>query len=215
MISAADDYCDFTETAVLSGLRMNQFRHLSDDDKTLLVRLISMCCEQSFRRGFQQGHDSRGRGDKVCDLEQWRFCTSLAVSPSPHDTYHTTSLDRLKIECPLHFVGLPRMEEVFLTSADIKQWLAPLFPRFRRGRSAGLAKSVRFKVLHRDGFRCVYCGASAREKKLHIDHIHPQSKGGGNEMSNLVTACDECNLGKSDKTGVVFEREAKDGPQSE
>jgi len=34
---------------------------------------------------------------------------------------------------------------------------------------------------------------------LHIDHIIPVSKGGTNEEANLVTACDQCNLGKGAK----------------
>lgn len=32
---------------------------------------------------------------------------------------------------------------------------------------------------------------------LEIDHIHPVSKGGDNEESNLITSCYDCNRGKS------------------
>ena len=35
---------------------------------------------------------------------------------------------------------------------------------------------------------------------LEIDHIHPVSKGGTNDITNLITACQGCNSGKSDKT---------------
>ena len=31
-----------------------------------------------------------------------------------------------------------------------------------------------------------------------VDHIVPVSKGGTNDLDNLVTACEQCNLGKSD-----------------
>ena len=34
--------------------------------------------------------------------------------------------------------------------------------------------------------------------KLHCDHILPKSKGGSNDLDNLVTSCSECNLGKGD-----------------
>lgn len=60
---------------------------------------------------------------------------------------------------------------------------------------------VRFLVLERDGFKCVYCGRSPAKDNdvaLHIDHVHPKSKGGSDLPENLVTACQECNLGKSD-----------------
>lgn len=60
--------------------------------------------------------------------------------------------------------------------------------------------SKRFKVLMRDGFKCKYCGSTADEKELEVDHIIPRSRGGSNNMENLVTACFECNRGKRDKT---------------
>lgn len=58
--------------------------------------------------------------------------------------------------------------------------------------------SVRYRVLQRDGYRCRYCGRGATEDgvRLHIDHKVPVSRGGTNEMSNLVTSCQRCNLGK-------------------
>lgn len=60
-----------------------------------------------------------------------------------------------------------------------------------------ISKAVRFEVLKRDSFSCQYCGASAPDAVLHIDHIKPVSKGGGNDIMNLVAACSDCNLGKS------------------
>ena len=58
---------------------------------------------------------------------------------------------------------------------------------------------LRFAVLDRDHFTCQYCGRRIGEPgvRLHVDHRVPVSKGGDNAMSNLVTACEECNLGKS------------------
>lgn len=62
-----------------------------------------------------------------------------------------------------------------------------------------ISKRVRFEVFKRDSFKCQYCGASAPEAILHVDHIKPVSNGGDNEIINLVTSCDSCNLGKSNK----------------
>lgn len=61
-----------------------------------------------------------------------------------------------------------------------------------------LSPKVRFDVLKRDAFTCQYCGRSAPEVDLHVDHVVPVAAGGGNEPGNLTTACAECNLGKSD-----------------
>jgi HNH endonuclease len=62
---------------------------------------------------------------------------------------------------------------------------------------------LRFRILQRDGFRCVYCGRSEQDGAvLHIDHVTPVASGGLTVEGNLATACDQCNLGKSD-TDVV------------
>jgi hypothetical protein len=62
-----------------------------------------------------------------------------------------------------------------------------------------IPKSVRFEVLKRDSFKCQYCGASAPDVLLQIDHIEPVSKGGDSDIANLVTACAACNAGKRDR----------------
>ncbi len=63
----------------------------------------------------------------------------------------------------------------------------------------GISKKTRFEVFKRDSFTCQYCGKAAPDVVLHVDHINPVSKGGDNEIINLVTACQGCNLGKSDR----------------
>ena len=59
-----------------------------------------------------------------------------------------------------------------------------------------ISKSTRFEVFKRDRFTCQYCGKSAPDVVLHIDHIQPVSKDGDNSITNLITACAECNGGK-------------------
>ena len=63
-----------------------------------------------------------------------------------------------------------------------------------------IPKGIRFDVFKRDSFKCQYCGSVAPDVLLVIDHIHPVSKGGKNDITNLITACHSCNSGKSDKT---------------
>lgn len=60
----------------------------------------------------------------------------------------------------------------------------------------GLSKRTRFNVFKRDGFTCQYCGAHPPKVALHVDHITPVVEGGGNDIDNLVTSCESCNLGK-------------------
>lgn len=59
---------------------------------------------------------------------------------------------------------------------------------------------LRFKVLKRDHFTCIQCGASPAKVQgveLHVDHIKPWSKGGETIYENLQTLCLICNIGKS------------------
>jgi hypothetical protein len=44
---------------------------------------------------------------------------------------------------------------------------------------------------------CRYCGSSAPEVKLVVDHVIASTLGGSDDSSNLVTACFDCNSGKS------------------
>lgn len=62
-----------------------------------------------------------------------------------------------------------------------------------------LSKKIRFEIFKRDSFKCQYCGKSAPNVVLEIDHIIPVSKGGDNDLLNLVTSCYDCNRGKSDR----------------
>lgn len=62
-----------------------------------------------------------------------------------------------------------------------------------------LSKKLRFEVFKRDSFTCQYCGSKAPDKVLEIDHIQPVSKGGKNELMNLITSCFDCNRGKSNR----------------
>ena len=64
---------------------------------------------------------------------------------------------------------------------------------------------VRFRVLARSGFTCSYCGASAADVMLEIDHVLPVALGGTNDEANLVASCEVCNLGKG-ATSIVSVR---------
>ena len=61
---------------------------------------------------------------------------------------------------------------------------------------------LRYKVLSRDKFKCVRCGASPATDHsccLRIDHKIPFSKGGKTVLENLQTLCENCNIGKGNR----------------
>jgi HNH endonuclease len=73
-----------------------------------------------------------------------------------------------------------------------------------------IPKGVRFDVFKRDRFTCVYCGATPPNVLLHVDHVVAVANGGVNGIDNLVTACQPCNLGKSDKPLDAIPASVKD-----
>lgn len=60
-----------------------------------------------------------------------------------------------------------------------------------------ISKRLRFEILRRDNYTCRYCGHAAPEVKLTVDHLTPVALGGREEPGNLVSACVDCNSGKT------------------
>lgn len=54
---------------------------------------------------------------------------------------------------------------------------------------------TRAALMHRDRFRCAYCGSRADT----IDHVIPRSRGGAHSWENCVASCGPCNHRKADK----------------
>ena len=61
---------------------------------------------------------------------------------------------------------------------------------------------TRFNVFVRDHFRCQYCGKAFGARELTFEHVVPRSRGGKTAWSNIVAACEPCNVAKDDKTAM-------------
>lgn len=66
--------------------------------------------------------------------------------------------------------------------------------------SSWLSKSKRAEVVARTNGLCGYCGCEVPSDKETIDHRVPKSKGGGNQVDNLMFCCRTCNTAKGVKT---------------
>ena len=72
------------------------------------------------------------------------------------------------------------------------------FVRASRSRpSSPIWTRLRALVFARDDYTCLYCGE--RGGRLECDHVVPVSRGGCDELWNLVTACFGCNRSKRNK----------------
>lgn len=64
-------------------------------------------------------------------------------------------------------------------------------------------KHIRFSRLNifsRDQFTCQYCANHFQAKRLTLEHIHPRSRGGPTNWTNVVAACFPCNQKKKGRT---------------
>lgn len=104
------------------------------------------------------------------DIWEW-----IELEPSDGEDYISTVSRRIRIP------------KIIIAETDVG-------PRFNR------PKISRLGVFIRDAFRCQYCGQKFSYKNLTIDHVVPRSRGGKTEWSNVVTACNSCNIKKGDRT---------------
>ena len=64
-------------------------------------------------------------------------------------------------------------------------------------RLEGPSDAAKMRVMRRDRYTCVYCGAEGKNAELQIDHVVPVAKGGSHHIANLVAACRSCNQSPS------------------
>ena len=57
---------------------------------------------------------------------------------------------------------------------------------------------------HSQCLTCYYCKCDLIPKVVHMDHRFPTSRGGSDDIKNLVLTCAECNLTKNDMTEKEF-----------
>lgn len=79
---------------------------------------------------------------------------------------------------------------------------SPSIKRTPRIKGSNRRKSVKDKLIDRDGNSCIYCGGIFEPGKLTIEHFLPLSNGGNNSMANLGLACEPCNQAVDSKSVV-------------
>jgi len=79
----------------------------------------------------------------------------------------------------------------------LRDALAPAPPRSRPRKKKAVSPAVRKEVMERDAYRCQRCGGY---RDLHLDHVVPESRGGGSTPANLRVLCASCNLEKGNRT---------------
>ena len=140
-----------------------------------------------------------GRLEIIC--KRCKAPCVLTGDASYQDRAESRKLETARRADKLEMMGFK--DSITPTAADIIEMMESKYRemgRIRALHSASIAVGLRFDVLKRDCFKCRYCGASVEDGvMLHVDHLIAQSKGGATSLDNLVTACFDCNIGKSNK----------------
>ena len=71
--------------------------------------------------------------------------------------------------------------------------------RGARPEARNISQKQRWEIFVRDNFTCKYCGRKPPEVALAVDHFISVDADGTKEPDNLVTSCQDCNSGKSNR----------------
>lgn len=147
-----------------------------------IIKLTCAQCYKKFKVKKDYAHKIWGQNQAILCSQKCRNLTQSDSGEVPK---------RVCIHCNARFVPMFFNQNYCSKPCSIKN---------RKNRRHTYLKH-RMQVFDRDGFRCRYCGISVIDNKdvlLEIDHIIPKSKGGTNNIDNLITSCSNCNRGKGD-----------------
>lgn len=67
-----------------------------------------------------------------------------------------------------------------------------------------MTEGKRQAIYARYNGHCAYCGQPMKRKTMTVNHVVPQSKGGGNNIENLMPCCSRCNTMKASDSLETF-----------
>lgn len=146
-----------------SDFRTNpKLRRMTPHQKWAYVILLCLACESSNPGKIQRFDDDDLAYCLEMEVEEWVAFRELLIRKQ--------------------FIELTSSGEIIISDWDKTQGYS------ETGRlPAKEWREIRTHVFQRDDYTCQYCGI--RGVRLQCDHIIPFSRGGSNELENLVTAC--------------------------
>jgi CRISPR/Cas system Type II protein with McrA/HNH and RuvC-like nuclease domain len=67
-------------------------------------------------------------------------------------------------------------------------------------------KSTKKYIYFRDMKKCFFCSKKLKFNQISLDHYLPSSKGGTDDVFNMVLSCDKCNINKRDTVPNEWEK---------
>jgi hypothetical protein len=147
-----------------------------------------------------------GNGGEVCaptnpyELVRYRAYTSGATKALTHIVYRKdnglltwTGASMKHYQAFLDGEAFAWSQPYDLANPDKK----PKAKKVGKGPKASAKASSRAKLMDRDGSDCWFCALPLGED-ITLEHLVPQSRGGGNDIANLVLAHAACNRNAAD-----------------
>jgi 5-methylcytosine-specific restriction endonuclease McrA len=107
-----------------------------------------------------------------------------------------TWVKRLRKLCPITAISME------LVRFDLQQLEHPEIQGCEYQQGTLFGYELREYLLEKWARTCAYCGK--QQVPLQIEHIVPRAYGGSDRVSNLILACEKCNIAKGTKELAVF-----------
>lgn len=128
------------------------------------------------------------------DVWDWELDTSYTDEPfpavKPWDGIRDIDMHKLKLARLIRCESA-RRNKMLLATDSAGRRLYTVTEGGQVKRVFELSKSRKRRVRERDGYACVWCGAT---EHLEVDHIVRYRDGGSNDLDNLRTFCHSCHI---------------------
>lgn len=176
-----------------AGLKVSEMYHRKYSDEEYFENLLNVWTQYGRQPKYREMDSSPSKisaATYASHFGSWHKGLEAFVARMNKDEQEISQIP--KEEKPINAqLEIPRRSEIVQPR-----------PRILVENRREIRLGLRYKVLNRDKFKCIRCGASPAIEHschLHVDHIIPFSKNGRTTVENLQTLCEKCNLGKSNR----------------
>ena len=152
-------------------------------------------CPQKEKRGFKTKEKAIEWENEIKAIFRAQGLTTYGAGTAGEDFYlHYKEKYHKFITVSTNTI--PVLIDIMLEDFKLPYSFEDLKRIVKKSKSTKTPANIRLQILKRDDYRCVLCGATSKDDKLHVDHIVPIDRGGITEERNLRVLCRKCNLGK-------------------
>lgn len=188
-------------------------------------KICSYCLEEKALNKFNKSISQKDGYHSYCQecqkeyWEKYKLNNSNSINRKRREYYYKNRAIEIKKAIEYQRANKEKVRIYKLTYASktkevtalrVQRWRennpihAKMLRQLTRSGNVNITKENFLELFRRyqvnsDEYRCHYCECRMPLKKTTIDHVVPLSKGGLNDIANLVISCLSCNRKKGDK----------------